>query len=451
MLQSATPTNSGEKSTHVRFTVLAFLCVLSFLTYYDRQCVVRAQEDMKAALKLTDGQMGIILGAFWLAYALFEIPGGWMGERIGARFTLTRIVLAWSLFTALTGAATGFYTLLMYRLLFGAGEAGAYPNMAHVQSRWLPKVERARAGGILWLCARWGLAFAPLIFGSITRNVESLQNSLADASLLRWFVSLPSWRIGFFLSGLLGVVWCLAFYPWFRDEPSQKKSVGSRELEHIYAGRGSIETGQRMGSQVWGKLFSSRSLWAIAVYYVCGSFGWSFFVSWMPRYLNDVHGVTFAESEWASVWPMFCAGIACLLGGVLSDELVRRTGWRRLGRAVFPIAGCLAAAAAMLAIPHVRSQGEATILMCVALAAFDLGQAANWAAIVDIGGRYAGVAFGFINMIGCIGNITQPYIGQIIFNTFGWDTLFAVYAVAFLLAMTTWTIINPLKRFYEQA
>jgi MFS family permease len=298
MLQAATPTNPDEKSTHVRFTVLAFLCVLSFLTYYDRQCLVRAQEDLKDSLSLNDGQMGIIFGAFWFAYALFEIPGGWMGDRIGARFTLTRIVLAWSLFTALTGAATGFYTLLAYRLLFGAGEAGAYPNMAHVQSRWLPKVERARAGGILWLCARWGLAFAPLIFGSITRGVESLQTSLSGASLLEWFVSLPSWRIGFFISGLLGIVWCLAFYPWFRDEPGQKKSVGRRELEHIHAGRGPIETAHRMDSQIWGKLFSSMSLWAIAVYYVCGSFGWSFFVSWMPRYLNDVHGAS--PASWAA-------------------------------------------------------------------------------------------------------------------------------------------------------
>ena len=124
--------------------------MLSFLTYYDRQCIVRAQESIQESLAMTDQQMGLVFGAFWLAYALFEIPGGWMGDRLGARFTLTRIVLAWSLFTALTGAATGFYSLLVYRFLFGVGEAGAYPNMAHVQSRWLPKVERARAGGILW-------------------------------------------------------------------------------------------------------------------------------------------------------------------------------------------------------------------------------------------------------------------------------------------------------------
>src|SRR5687767_10158891 len=118
MLHAATPTSPDQKSTHVRFTVLAFLCVLSFLTYYDRQCLVRAQPDMVRSLGLSDGQMGIVLGAFWFAYALFEIPSGWMGDRIGARLTLSRIVLAWSLFTALTGVATGFYSLLVYRLLF---------------------------------------------------------------------------------------------------------------------------------------------------------------------------------------------------------------------------------------------------------------------------------------------------------------------------------------------
>ncbi len=297
---------------------------------------------------------------------------------------------------------------------------------------------------------RWGFAFAPLLFGSITRGIESLQANLNESTMFYWFASIPSWRIGFFASGLLGVVWCLAFYPWFRDEPAEKKSVGAAELRHIHEGRGTIETGHSMDGATWRKLFASVSLWAIAIYYFCGSFGWSFFASWMPRYMKDVHGVEFAKSEWSSAWPMFFGGIACLVGGILSDELVKRTGWRRVGRAVFPITGCFIAAVAMLAIRHVDSQREATILMCIAAAAFDFGQGANWAAIVDIGGRYAGVALGFINMIGCLAHAAQPWIGQRVFNTFGWDTLFGIYAIAFLLAMTTWTVINPLKRFYDQ-
>jgi ACS family glucarate transporter-like MFS transporter len=449
MLQAATPAGPDVKPTHVRFSVLAFLCVLSFLTYYDRQCLVRAQPDIVESLRLSDGQMGIVLGAFWFAYALFEIPSGWMGDRLGARLTLTRIVLAWSLFIALTGVATGFYSLLVYRLLFGAGEAGAYPNMARIQSRWLPKIERARAGGLLWLFARWGAAFAPLLFGSITRGVESLQAAFASSQLASWLVGVPSWRIGFIISGLLGIAWCVAFYPWFRDEPAQKKSVSPAELHHIHAHRGEIEATHQMDAATWRKLFTSPSLWAIGIYYFCGSFAWSFFMSWMPRYMNDVHRVSFQKSEWSTALPLVFGGIACLVGGVLSDELVRRTGWRRLGRAVFPMTGCFIAAAAMLGIRHADSQREATILMCVAAAAFDFGQAANWAAIVDIGGRYAGVALGFINMIGCLAHAVQPFIGQDVFNSIGWNALFGMYAVAYLLAMLTWTVINPLKRFYD--
>jgi MFS transporter, ACS family, glucarate transporter len=430
--------------------VMAFLCVLSFLTYYDRQCIVRAQESIQASLNISDEQMGSVFGTFWLAYALFEIPGGWMGDRFGARFTTTRIVLAWSLFTLLTGTATGFYSLLIYRFLFGVGEAGAYPNMARIQSRWLPIVERARAGGILWLMARWGAAFAPVIFGTMTRSIDSLQASISESSLLGWFATVPAWRIGFFASGLLGVVWCLAFYPWFRDDPAQKANVSPAELAHIVAGRGPIEAGHRSDAQTWANLFSSPSLWAMALYYFCGSIAWSFFVSWMPLYMKEVQHVSFENSEWSSALPLICGGIACFVGGALSDALVKRSGRRRLGRAVFPVTGCLVAAVAMLAIRNAETAQSATLLMCLAAAAFDFGQAANWASIVDIGGRNAGIAMGFINMVGCLGHAVQPYVGARVFHTFGWNALFGVYAIAFLLAMTMWAVIDPTRTFYDR-
>lgn len=449
MPQPETPP-PNHSPTHVRYVVMAFLCVLSFLTYYDRQCIVRAQESIQSTLSISDEQMGLIFGAFWLAYALFEIPGGWLGDRVGARFTLTRIVLAWSLFTALTGSATGFYTLIIYRFLFGMGEAGAYPNMARIQSRWLPQVERARFGGLLWLTARWGAAAAPLIFGTMTREITSLQATLGESPSTSWLASIPSWRIGFFVAGLLGVLWCLAFYPWFRDDPARKSTVNAAELQHIEAGRPKIESGHHMEAHMWGRLFASPMLWAIAIYYICGGFGWSFFVSWMPRFMKEVHGVSFEKSEWSTGLPLFFGGISCLVGGLLSDALVKYTGWRRLGRAIFPVIGCTTAAAAMLAIPHVKNERDAIILMCVAAAAFDFGQAAAWATIVDIGGRYAGTATGFINMVGNFGGAAQPYIGAKVFLAYGWPALFGVYAVAFLLAMSMWSIISPKQRFYEK-
>jgi len=430
-------------------TVLLFLCALSFLTYYDRQCIVRAQESIQSSLAIDDDRMGLIFGAFWLAYALFEIPGGWMGDQIGARFTITRIVLAWSLFTALTGLVTGFYSLLLYRFLFGVGEAGAFPNMARIQSRWLPITERARAGGLIWLTARWGAAFGPLIFGKLTRGIQSAQASIEPTSLVEWLRMVAPWRIAFIASGALGLIWCLAFYPWFRDDPAQKHSVCKAERRYIETGRGNVESRHAVNADVWLKLFSSRSLWALALYYFCGSIGWSFFVSWMPRYLKAVQGVAFENSEWSSALPLFCGGIACIVGGALSDAVVKKTKRRRFGRAMFPVTGCLLAAASMLLITQAKTATSATVLMCIAAAAFDLGQAANWASMVDIGGRNAGVAMGFVNMVGCLGHAVQPYIGARIFNTLGWDALFALYAAAFLVAMTTWAVIDPTRTFYE--
>jgi MFS family permease len=435
---------SAARPTRVRYRVMAFLCALSFLTYFDRVCIVRAQGEIQRDLHLSDAQLGWVLGAFWLAYALFEIPVGWWGDRFGSRRTLTRIVLGWSLFTALSGSAVGFLSLLTFRFLFGVGEAGAFPNMARIQARWLPPRSRARAGGLLWLAARWGGAFSPVIFGTMLRafgHVEAV-------------AGIAAWRFGFWASGLLGLMWVALFYPWFRDDPAEKGSVNPAEralIESDTIARDAADESRhrRTPPVMWARLFSSPSLWAIAGLYLCGSFGWSFFVSWMPRFLKDVHGVTFEKSEWASAMPLFFGGISCLVGGWLSDALVRATGWRRLGRAIFPITGCATAAAAMIGLRHVHSPQHAVVLMCVAAAAYDFGQGANWASIVDIGGAYAGTATGFINMVGNLGNFIQPVIGAYVFNRLGWPAMFGIYAGAYLVAGSMWLFIDPRRRFYE--
>lgn len=448
------PATVSERPTRARYTVMAFLCILSFLTYYDRQCIVRAQEDIQSSLDINDEQMGLVFGAFWLAYALFEIPGGWLSDRYGARFTLTRIVLAWSIFTSLTGYAWGFYSLLATRLLFGVGEAGAYPNMGRIQSHWLPLVERARGGGLLWLTARWGAAFAPIIFGTLTRMFDApgFNNAIAQIPLLSDVLPTAGWRLGFIASGLIGLFWCVAFYRWFRDDPAEARAVNEAELRLILANRESQSAESHVAiPNMWRHLLRSPTLWAIAVYQICGGFGWSFFVSWMPRFLKEAHGMTFEQSEWSTALPLFCGGIACLLGGILSDAVVERTGWTKWGRGIFPVVGCATSAAAMLAVPTVQTSAQATFLMCLAAAAFDFGQAAIWATLVGVGGRCAGTAIGFINMVGNFGVSAQPFIGAKIFNIYGWQPLFASYAGLFLLAMLMWLIITPQNTFYQSS
>jgi MFS family permease len=442
---------------------MAFLCALSFLTYFDRFNIVRAQADIQRDLKLEDWQMGWVLGAFWLAYAMFEIPGGWLGDRYGARGTLTRIVLAWSLFTALSGTATGFFSLLLYRFLFGVGEAGAFPNMARVQAAWLPLHTRARWGGLLWLMARWGAAFSPLIVGRMLTAFGSdyFQHLVAGTFLQ----NLAPWRWGFFVSGLLGVIWIILFWPFFKDNPAHKKTVNRAELELIHEGRQSqianrksqisqdsapTQDSHAIPPALFKSLFKSSDLRAMAFLYLCVSFGWSFFASWIPRFFKDVHGVTFAKSEWMTALPPFLGGISCIAGGLLSDYLVRRTGQKRFFRMLFPVTGYLLAAFSMICVRFVKTPEQATLLLCIAAVASDLGQGANWATIVDIGGRYAGIAAGLINTVGNLGHFAQPPLGAWIFHHWGWNSLFATYACFYVIAASLWSFIDPTKSFYRE-
>ncbi len=441
-----------QRPTRVRFVVMAFLCSLSFLTYFDRVCIMRAHDGIQQELGVTDEQFGIIMGAFWLAYGLFEIPSGWFGDRSGARMTLTRIVLAWSLFTTLSGAATSFFSLLMFRFLFGAGEAGAYPNMARIQSQWLPFSARAKAGGLLWLLARWGGAFSPIIFGSMLRFFDhpEFRETLASLPLMNVFQDVSSWRLTFFVSGLVGIIWCVAFFFWFRDTPQEKQSVNSAELALITEGQPLAAEKHLKTATPWKALFTSRSLWAMGLLYLSGSFGWSFFVSWMPKYFDSVHHIRYEKSEWMSVFPLFFGGISCLLGGWLSDLLTRRIGNHWLNRALFPIAGYSVAAIAMLALQSAQKPEHAALLLTIAAAGFDFGQGANWATIVSIGGIHVGIVTGFVNMIGNLGNVLQPMIGPVVFNAFSWNTLFMIFAAAYILAASMWLLIDPTRKFYEK-
>jgi ACS family glucarate transporter-like MFS transporter len=442
-----------SRPTHVRYWVMLCLCVLSFLTYFDRSFITRIQGTIQHDLIISDTQMGFIFSAFWLAYALFELPGGWLGDRFGARGTLVRVVLAWSLFTALSGSAVGFISLLACRFLFGVGEAGAYPNIDRVQAKWFPASSRGMASGLLWLVARWGAAFSPLLFGALMRLLASkgFQSAISRFPAAQQLASVPVWRMAFWACGIIGIAWAVFFWAWFRDDPADKPSVNAAELLLITNGRIQRKR-ERQDRKVWAALFSSPSLWGLAFVYVFGSFGFSFFLSWMPRFLKSVHHIDYDKSEWMSALPMFCAGIASVVGGWISDRLVARTGRKRFARALLPVAGSLFAAVAIFGLRYAQTPHQAVALMCITMAAYDIGLGAKWAAIIDVGGAHSGIASGFVNMLGNLGgNFLQPFIGAAIFTHFGWPTLFAVYAITYVLAAAMWLFIEPDKQFYEEA
>ena len=213
-----------------RFRVLALLFLLIFVMYLDRLCISVAGPRIQQELHLTPVQWGWVIGAFTIAYAAFEIPSGALGDRIGPRRVLTRIVLWWSVFTAATGLVRTYPVLLLVRFLFGAGEAGSFPNSALTISRWTPERERARSLSVLWVATGIGGIATPLIVVAIQKRY--------------------GWRPSFWLFGSLGILWSVVWQSWFRDRPSEKAGVPQDEIKLIGDGGGGPAQQRTMGKAV---------------------------------------------------------------------------------------------------------------------------------------------------------------------------------------------------------
>jgi ACS family glucarate transporter-like MFS transporter len=357
-----------------RHVVLGYLVALSIITYLDRLCIAVAGPAMQRELGLSPEQWGWVLGVFMLSYGIFEIPTGALGDRQGQRTVLTRIVVWWSVFTALTGVVTGYVPLLITRFLFGAGEAGAYPNASGAVSRWFPLAERARAQGFIWGASRIGGAIAPPL-------VFAIQAALG-------------WRASFWIFGLVGIVWAVVWFVSYRDLPVPEGQVHSRVP--------------------WRAMFSSPRLWLIMSMYWCYVWGSFFYLSWFHTYL--VKGRGFSESDMAKYAPLpFVLGaMGNVFGGWLSDSLTRRYG-SRVGRTLFG-GSCLAGAAAlMLAASQADDSMNALVLLAVGFGVMDCMLPAAWAMCLDIGGAYAGAITGAMNSAGQFGGfVCSVVFGHIV-------------------------------------
>jgi MFS family permease len=270
---------SGPNTRH---TVTRFAVALAVITYIDRVCIAQAAPALRADLRLNAIEMGWAFTVFTWAYAMFEIPGGWLGDRIGPRRVLTRIVLWWSLFTAATGWVWNLPSLLVTRTLFGAGEAGAFPNLTRAFTTWLPAVEQERAQAVLWLAARWGGAFTPL--------------------LVAYTLDLVSWRAAFGIFGALGIVWAVGFYRWYRDDPATHPGVSRAELAMIPPAH---ETAAIDGPTPWRTLLTSPAVLLLWAQYFCFAYGWWFYVTWLPTYLQDARHLSAKQGALLASLPLF--------------------------------------------------------------------------------------------------------------------------------------------------
>ncbi len=408
------------RASRVRFGVVGFGLALAVVTYLDRVCISQTKADISRDLGLSNTQMGLVFSAFTLAYSLFEVPTGWWGDRIGPRRVLTRVVLWWSIFTAATGAAWSYGSLLVCRFLFGIGEAGAFPNLAKAFRLWLPDDERTWAQGLLWATARWGGAVAPL--------------------LVVFAMKYTTWRGVFVAFSLLGLVWTFFFYRWFRDKPSDHPSINAAELALLPDP--AQASADHLGTP-WKEILRSRALWLLCFQYFCQGFFFYFMVNWLPTYLREARHLSTGGSALFSGLPLAMGGVGCLSGGLVLRATTARFGARRSRRIQGLVA--FAAAATFLMLVNGARSGEAAALM-VGLAAFsnDLAIAPSWISCIDLGGRFAGTVTGLMNMLAALGGVISPaLVGYLYDSTKSFELTFTICAAIYGAGFFMWLFLDP--------
>ncbi len=455
------------------------------ITYLDRVCFATVAPYIRREFNLSDQQLGWLFTAFALAYALFEVPSGWMGDMFGPRRTLIRIVLWWSLFTALTGVIfptpswpwLAFAAMFLVRFLFGMGEAGAYPNIARSFHNWFPFQERGFAQGTVWMAGRFAGGMSS--FAVLALMIHTVTSDGQPVVL---------WRHAFWIFGGLGVVWCVVFWWWFRDRPEQHPRVNTAELalirgqQKVEGGRWKVEgkagtspctlhpspstldpftaeeemlahEGDTHASVPWLRLLGSINLWLLCVMYFCSSYGWYFNITWLPKYLEGIYGVSkethgFWTMSLLSGLPLLLGSLACLFGGLLTDAFIRRTGDRKWGRRLFGALGH-----GVCALCYFASLGASSpwlFVLAIALAAFwnDLTMGAAWASCIDIGGRYSGIVSGCMNTVGNLGGAAAGITTGLMLDLFephGWTVNFLIFGGVYVAAMLLWLRFDAAK------
>lgn len=401
-----------------RLLVLALLSLLSVITYVDRVCISVAGKAIQEELGLSLEQWGWVLGAFVLSYGLFEIPSGAMGDRLGPRRVLTRIVVWWSVFTALTGLARNFWQLVAVRFLFGAGEAGAFPNSSCAISRWFPAAERARAQGVVWMASRLGGALSPLLVIPIQRAF--------------------GWRTAFFVFGAAGLVWAAAWHLWFRDRPAERSSRG-------VAGQtvaGGTAQAAHPSDFSWSRALRDPNLRWIMLMYHANAWCGFFFLTWLHLFLQNGRGYTTGDLVTLSWLPFVLGAAANLAGGVASDRLVGRLGLK-WGRRLIGVAAYGLTALLLTAALFATGKVTTVLLLALAYAASDFALPAAWAVCLDVGRDHAGSVTGAMNMAGQVGSfLTTVLFGYLVSHFGSYDAPLVPIACMSLVAAFAWLRID---------
>jgi MFS family permease len=347
-----------------------------------------------------------------------------------------------------------FISLYVIRFLFGAGEAGCFPNLTKAFSAWLPNSERTRAQAIMWMGARWGGAFTPLLVVAV--------------------MAFMSWRWAFLVFALLGVLWTIVFYWWFRDNPGNHKSVNRAELDLL---KDNAQNVSGHGDVPWRELVTRPTMWFLWAQYFCLSYGWYFYVTWLPTYLKDERGMeiksnavmnwlarhlegTFSADMSLKILAAALAGIPLLFGGfgslvagVISSRWLARGGNVVVVRRCFAMIGFTGAATLLMTSFYLKDPLLAMLSMGMASFCNDLTMPGSWTTCMDVGGKFAGTVSGSMNMMGNFGGMAGPLVVGYVLAWTGrdWQLCFLISSIIYALGAICWMFIDPVTPLEKRA
>jgi sugar phosphate permease len=412
------PPAEQPRASYGRWYILGLICLMYLITYLDRVNISTAAPAISEEFGFDKGTMGWIFGAFGLAYAIFQVPGGWLSDRFGARRVLATIVTYWSIMTAATAAATGWLSFVVVRFLFGVGEAGAFPGATRAMQLWYPRRERGFVQGLTHSASRLGAAIAPWIVVPIVTSL--------------------GWRWVFYISGVIGLVWSAWWYLSYRNLPEEHGLVNRAELQGI---RGLDEKGdirpallEKEGANVpWGTLVRSPNMWAIMCAYFTYVYCLYFFLTWLPSYLVDTRHFTFGQLGFYASLPLWGSVLGDTVGGLATDVLLRKTGNTKLARRAVAIVGLLGCAAFIVPAALTDNAYMAVYYLTGAGFLLECTIGPSWAVPMDCGGKYSGSVSGMMNMAGNIGAAVSPVVFGYFFK-FGYTQAPFIMTAALLVA-----------------
>ncbi len=418
----------------MRFGVLGILCAAATIAYVQRYAINDLVTPIGEDLLLDKSQLGSVMSGFFTAYALFQIPAGWLGDRWGSRRSLSLYAVLWSLWTGLMGLCGNWLSLLVVWSLMGAAQAGLFPCAMIAIRDWLPASRRALASGLLASCMSLGGVISPIVCGRLRNHAG-------------W-----SWQAVYMSLALPGLAWAVVYYFWFRDRPEAHPQVNAAELA-IIRGAPPAAAVELVANETqppareslpWGVLLRSVPMWLICGQQFFRAAAQVLFGTWFGTFLKESSVLSPDEVALLAGVPLWMLILGGIVGGALSDWILARTGSRRWARQGFSVINLLACAGLFALASQVESIHLAVLLIGAACLAMALGGVSAFAITMDMGGAHVAIVFSIMNMAGSVGSAVFPkYVGWLLEKTHDWSHVLISIALIYLAAAICWSLLNP--------